>query len=346
MTYVTQVNAPVRTVQPEGRAAEHDVGVLLYDDVVAEYRDFATYAAGDSPCFEEWALGVAEDEEVVAWLGTLPPVKRQPNLVFAAARWHGAAAPASYAALRAVLIEQEPAVRATVMARATQTNEVGRLATLVPVLGLITGPVSLIEVGASAGLCLFPDRYDYEWPPLGGLRGSGGPLLSARAAGDLPVPAAHPHVAWRGGVDLNPLDVADPDAMAWLENLVWPEQDERRERLRAAVGVARREPPVIRKGDLLDHVADLVDEAAPHGTPVVLHSAVIAYLEEPDRERFHDLMTGLVAEGRCRWISNEGSRVLPRVTGELEVPSGRFVTALDGTPVAYSHGHGHAIDWR
>jgi len=44
--------------------------------------------------------------------------------------------------------------------------------------------------------------------------------------------------------------------------------------------------------------------------------------------------------------SNEGRRVLPRVTGGLEVPSGRFVTALDGTPVAYSHGHGHAIDWR
>jgi hypothetical protein len=43
--------------------------VLLYDDVVSEYRDFATYAAGDSPCFQEWALGVADDEEVLAWLG-------------------------------------------------------------------------------------------------------------------------------------------------------------------------------------------------------------------------------------------------------------------------------------
>ena len=56
-------------------------------------------------------------------------------------------------------------------------------------------------------------------------------------------------------------------------------------------------------------------------------------------------MTGLVGAGRCRWISNEGRRVLPGVTGDREVPSGRFVTALDGVPVAYSHGHGHAIDW-
>jgi hypothetical protein len=318
--------------------------VLLYDDVIEEYRDFASYAAGDSPCFEEWATGVADDPEVLAWLETLPPIKRQPNLVFAAARWHGAPAPAPYDSLRRVLLEREPDVRETVMSRATQTNEVGRLATLAPVMGLLEGPLALIEVGASAGLCLFPDRYDYAWPPLGGLRGGGAALLTAEATGPLPVPARPLEVGWRGGVDLNPLDVTDPDAMAWLETLVWPEQDQRRERLRTAVAVARREPPALRRADLFDALPALLDEAAPHGTPVVFHSAVVAYLEQADRDRFHDLMTGLVSEGRCRWISNEGRGVLPRVSGS-HVPTGRFVTALDGVPLAYSHGHGHAIDW-
>ncbi len=319
--------------------------MLLHDDVIAEYLDFAAYAAGDSPCFEEWARGVADDPEVLAWLGTLPTIKRQPNLVFAAARWHGAPAPGPYAALRRVLLEQEPDVRATVMARATQTNEVGRLATLVPVLALVEGPLALVEVGASAGLCLFPDRYDYAWPPLGGLRGSGGPVLTAQASGPLPLPVRHPEVAWRAGIDLNPLDVTDPDATAWLENLVWPEQDERRERLRAAIDVARQDPPLLVRGDLLDRLPDLLEQAAPHGTPVVLHSAVVAYLDEPDRRRFHALMTDLVTAGRCRWISNEGPRVLPDVTGDRAVPPGRFVTALDGVPGALSHGPGHTVDW-
>lgn len=319
--------------------------MLLHDDVVEEYRDFATYAAGDSPCFEEWALAVADDDEVLAWLATLPPVKRQPNLVLAAARWHGAPAPGPYAGLRRVLLEHEREVRDTIMSRATQTNEVGRLATLTPVLGLLDGPLALVEVGASAGLCLFPDRYDYDWPPAGALRGSGGPVLTAAATGPLPVPDAHPRVVWRGGVDLDPLDVADADAMAWLDNLVWPEQDERRARLRAAIEVARREPPTLQRGDLFDHLPGLLEEAARHGTPVVFHSAVVAYLEVAGRERFHDLMTGLVEEGRCRWISNEGRRVLPRLTDGLDVPSGRFVTALDGVPLAYAHGHGHAVEW-
>lgn len=322
--------------------------MLLHDDLIAEYRDFATYAAGDSPCFEEWALGVVADPEVLAWLTTLPPVKRQPNLVFAAARWHGAPAPGPYAGLRRVLLDREEAVRATVVSRATQTNEVGRLATLAPVLARVPGPVALVEVGASAGLCLYPDRYAYAWPPLGGLRGpagSGGPLLTAQAEGPMPVPTALPAVAWRAGVDLNPLDVTDPDATAWLENLVWPEQDERRARLRAALDVARAEPADLRRGDLLDLLPGLVEEAAAHGTPVVLHSAVIAYLAPDDRDRFHALVSDLVAQGRCRWISNEGPRVLPAVTGALAVPPGRFVTALDGVPLALSHGHGHALTW-
>lgn len=319
---------------------------MQMDGEIAErYRDFAAYADGDSPCFVDWALGVAADAEIHAWLADLPTLKQQPNLVFAAARWHGAQTPSPYAELRRTLLEQEVAIKQTILDRATQTNEVGRLATLTPVCAQIAGPLSLIEVGASAGLCLFPDRYDYAWPPLGGLTGSGGPTLSASASGDLPVPLAHPVISWRGGADLNPLDVHDDDAMAWLMNLVWPEQDVRRQRLAEAIRIARADRPLVVAGDLFDALPDLLVEARRHGTPVVFHSAVIAYLEVDQRERFHDLMIDLVSDGTCRWVSNEAPEVLPRITGDLTVPVGRFVLGLDGAPVALTHGHGSAIDW-
>ena len=265
--------------------------VLLHDDVIAEYRDFATYAAGDSPCFEAWASAVAEDPEVLAWLATLPPRKRQPNLVLAAARWHGAPAPGPYDGLRRVLLEQEPEVRATVRSRATQTNEVGRLASLVPVMSLVEGPLALVEVGASAGLCLYPDRYDYAWPPLGGLRGSGGPVLTAVASGPLPVPTAHPEVAWRERGRPPPPRRGRPgrDGVAGEPGVARAGRPTR-------AGCARpsRSPPRTRRrcarGDLLDHLPGLVEEAAAHGTPVVFHSAVIAYLEPAGRRLFHDLV--------------------------------------------------------
>ena len=166
------------------------------------------------------------------------------------------------------------------------------------------------------------------------------------AEGPGPWPDGLPQVAWRGGIDLNPLDVTDPDTARWLEVLVWPEHDDRRALLRRAIEVTRQDPPHLVRGDLLTDLDPLLDEASEHGRVVVQHSAVIAYLEREDRERFTDQMLARVAEGRCRWISNEGSRVLPRVsaTGPA-APADRFVLALDGRAVAWTHGHGRSITW-
>jgi hypothetical protein len=323
-----------------------------YAEAVEQYATFARDAAGESPCFDEWARGVAADPEVLAWVATLPGLKQQPNLVFAAARWHGVPAPGPYAGLREALLGDDGTIRATILARSTQTNEVGRLATLTPAFAAAAGdgPVALLEVGASAGLCLYPDRWSYEWRLADGATVSAGtgPTLAADVTGPAPVPATPPEVAWRGGIDLNPLDVTDADAMDWLTNLVWPEHDDRRERLATAIGIAREDPPRLVTGDLLEELPALVQEASAHGTVVVFHSAVIAYLEDPDRARFQRLMTDLVADGRCHWVSNEGKRVLPEVTAAgPAVPEHlqTFVLGIDGRARAWTHGHGRSMRW-
>src|ERR1700685_1314341 len=67
-----------------------------------EYRRFARLEArGHSPAYEALAMAVAADRPVLAFLASLPPGKRQPNLLFAAARSPlraGAAAAAAGAA--------------------------------------------------------------------------------------------------------------------------------------------------------------------------------------------------------------------------------------------------------
>ena len=322
-------------------------------ELAEEYREFAAQAA-DSATFTAWSAAVADDAEVLDWLATLPRAKQQPNLVLAAARLHGVPAPGPYAALREALLADgsDGPIRATVLERSTQTNEVGRLATLAPAFAIVAAqhddaPLSLLEVGASAGLCLYPDRYTYRWRTEGGdVVVGAGPGLACDVTGPAPLPQRVPRVAARRGIDLNPLDVTDPDTARWLEVLVWPEHDDRRALLRRAIEVARQDPPHLVRGDLLTDLDPLLDEASEHGRVVVQHSAVIAYLEREDRERFTDQMLARVAEGRCRWISNEGSRVLPRVsaTGPA-APADRFVLALDGRAVAWTHGHGRSITW-
>jgi len=323
----------------------------LHTDVVTQYADFAAYTHGYSPCLEAWSLGVADDPEVQAWVAGLPGLKQQPNLVFAAARWHGVPAPGPYAALREALLGDDGRIRATILERSTQTNEVGRLATLTPAFAALSAgePLALLEVGASAGLCLHPDRYHYEWGTEGGTVTAGdGPTLACAVTGPAPLPAEPPAIAWRGGVDLNPLDVTDPDATAWLTTLVFPEHDDRRALLEQAIAIARTDPPELVRGDLLEELPGLVDRAAAHGPVVVFHSAVIAYLEPADRSRFQDLVTGLVAEGRCHWVSNEGKGVLHEVTATgPEVPEEltTFVLGIDGRAVAWTHGHGRSMTW-
>jgi hypothetical protein len=71
---------------------------------------------------------------------------------------------------------REP-LRALILSRSTQTNEPARCAVLLPALVCLPQPLALIEVGASAGLCLYPDRYGYDY---GGHR-LGPPADSGRA---------------------------------------------------------------------------------------------------------------------------------------------------------------------
>jgi hypothetical protein len=116
-------------------------------------------------------------------------------------------------------------------------------------------------------------------------------VLDCDVEGRPPLPRRLPEVVSRGGVDLNPLDVRDDDAMRWLQVLVWPGHDGRRSRLAAAVALLRADPTALVRGDLVDRLPDLVEHVPREATLVVFHSAVLGYLPQPDRDRFTETVT-------------------------------------------------------
>jgi hypothetical protein len=164
-------------------------------------------------------------------------------------------------------------------------------------LAALPGPLALIEVGASAGLCLLPDRYAYDYggtivgDPTAPLR------LACQPHGPVPIPTRLPEVVWRRGIDLAPIDLNDPDAVRWLECCVWPDQPQRLARLQATVELARADPPVVVRGDLLELVGPVVAQAPADATVVVFHAATLVYLPEPGRQRFAQLMADPTAAG-------------------------------------------------
>ena len=209
-------------------------------------------------------------------------------------------------------------------------------------------PLALLEVGASAGLCLLPDRYHYDY---GGTRvrgiatpGADTPVFPCRVSDGAPLPAGPVEVAWRAGLDLNPLRANDTDDRDWLETLVWPEQTDRLARLRQALSVAAQVRPPVTAGDLLTDLKTLAADAPSDATLVIYHTAVLAYIADPAlRNAFVDTVRSMKAV----WICNESPRVFPDIARNAASapPKGAFLMSVDANPVAWTGPHGQFLDW-
>lgn len=315
----------------------------MTEAIVRRFRRFAeTEARGRSPLYEALCHGIAADHEILTFLADLPVAKQQPNLLLAAVRFV-CGVQSSPEHFRAALLAHEAAIRMEMLRRRTQTNEPARCASLLPVLAQLPGPLALLEVGASAGLCLLPDRYGYAYAGHGPF-GAERPRFPCTANAATPVPIDRPSIVWRAGLDLNPLDVCKDDDMAWLEALVWPDQPDRGARLHAAIALAREDPPRIVAGDLLTALPALAAEAPAGATLVVFHTAVLAYITDPDaRAGFVRSVRDLPAV----WISNEAPYVFPDIAARLAMPVRRdaFLLAVDGEPTAWTDPHGAWVDW-
>src|SRR6185312_17196018 len=130
--------------------------------IAAAYREFARAARGRSPLYVEIAGAIAEDEALVDRIASLPSEKQQPNLILGAAKYLFGTA-RDWPEFRKRVESHWDAVVMVMMARRTQTNEPARCATLLPLLATLPQPLALLEVGASAGLCLLPDKYAYDY---------------------------------------------------------------------------------------------------------------------------------------------------------------------------------------
>ncbi|MEZ3161654.1 DUF2332 domain-containing protein [Microbacterium sp. BWT-B31] len=314
-------------------------------------------AAGRSALYEQWARGVAGDARVRGILSRIPAGHRQPPLVFAVTRLLGAPE-GGFAQWAEWVSAHADAVVGECARRRLQTNEPLRCAALLPALALIDGPIALVEVGASAGLCLFPDRYSYRYRgdavavSLDPASGPSRAVLSSGLSFDERMPRlALPEIVWRSGIDLDPLDAADPADRRFLTTLVWPGEEGRAERIEAALEVAREEPALLVRGDATAPgvLADLAARAPREATLVVTTPGVLPHIPRAGRLA---LAEAIEAAG-ARWITIDP----PSLHADLEALRGReprvdptawdgFVLALDGAALAAVDPLGAWVAWR
>ncbi|MFJ4999602.1 DUF2332 family protein [Microbacterium sp. NPDC088619] len=322
----------------------------MTDAVRLRYRRFADdEAPGRSDLYAEWASGVAEDPEMQRVLARIPENRRQPPLVFAVTRMLGVGL-ARYDGWRAFVLSRADEIVRECGDRRLQTNEPLRLAPLLPVLSEIDGPIALLEVGASAGLCLYPDRYSYRFVGTDGavrasLDPTDGPspvVLQSRVDGPLPA-MRMPTVVWRAGIDLAPLDARDDLDRRWLQGLVWPGEEGREQRVRAALDVVAADPPRLVPGDALERIDALAAEAPRDATLVITTPGVLVHIPRESRTALIEHIRGLDA----RWVTIDPPSLLdvwqPPVAAEAW-PG--FVVALDGDVRAAADPLGRWWEWR
>ncbi|WP_194410949.1 DUF2332 domain-containing protein [Microbacterium cremeum] len=324
------------------------------ESVTQRYARFAREEAPDrSALYEEWARGVAAEPAVAGILARIPADRRQPPLVFAVTRMLGAPE-GRFEEWADWLGAHADEVVAEASGRRLQTNEPQRCAALLPALATVDGPIALLEIGASAGLCLFPDRYSYRFRDQGAVTaldpedGPSAVVLECEVSGDPPL--RMPDIVWRAGIDLAPLDARAEEDRRFLTSLVWPGESGRVVRIEAALDVVAADPPLLYAGDATDpEVLRQASARAPHdATLVVTTPGVLPHIPRAGRERLIRTLRTLDAV----WITidppalheaGRGREGRPPVDGAAW---GGFVLARDAEPLAAVDPLGAFVHWR
>ncbi len=311
-----------------------------YEHLAAKFTEWASDFERVTPMYAELARGIAADPELLALLDHAPEEQQLPVLLFASVHSLVLAEPeipaaafypsvdqgvdtfdGAFEAFRKLCTSRRADIAALLATRVTQTNEVGRCGLYLPALSLIApdvGVLSLVDVGASAGLNLYLDQYHYSFVP--GIEV--GPVSEVNLRCELrgehrPEQLAVPTIAGRLGIDRSPIDLADRNDRNWLRACVWPEQTERFHRLDSAISIAQSMPSEIRRGDATAELERAIGTARRSGHPVVMNSWVLNYLSSDERRAYVAELDRLGSRAELTWVFAES----PRLCRELPLPT-------------------------
>lgn len=229
-----------------------------------------------------------------------------------------------------------------------QTNETGRSAVLMPGYAEIsrrTGlPLSILEIGASAGLNLLWNRFAYRYGDRFVGDANAPVTIEAEWRGPWCNVERPPQVVAKRGCDRAPIDLAAPGAADRLIAYVWPEQAARLARVQAAIALAQAERPPLEKADAGDWLERQLAARVPGAVTVVAHTIVWQYIARDTRQKIEALLksTGERATSAAplAWLTLEqyAPDLLPEVRLTLW-PGG------ETRKIANAHPHGAWIEW-
>ncbi|MCR6645178.1 MAG: DUF2332 domain-containing protein [Terricaulis sp.] len=231
-----------------------------------------------------------------------------------------------------------------------QTNETRRAIALLA--GFLTfaeewrGPIDTLEIGASAGLNLYWDRFRYRTQAWAW--GQQSPVLIDTDWQAPAPPLPQIAVRHRAACDLNPLDIRDEAARLQLRSYIWADQPERLARFDGAVALALENSARVDRADAAEWLAQKLAARADDAATIVYHSVFLQYPPRAAREAIVDAIQSAGAaatpQAPLAWVRLEPEAVTDGAENGL-----RFVIDLTTWPggrrriLGYTDGHVRAI---
>ncbi|AZN40973.1 DUF2332 domain-containing protein [Paenibacillus albus] len=255
---------------------------------------------GSSPLYEHLARSIAEDEKLLELAARSTPGQPVPNLFLGAVHYLLLSGKEHDLAHYYASIVKEPGEPGEAIQhfndfcrefeyeiiqllenKLVQTNEVRRCGYLYPsfcrIYQITQKPLALIELGTSAGLQLMWDQYCYAYTPNEKYGAIHSTLeISAEIKGDkTPFLLKYsPPVSRRIGLDLNVIDLNDPEDSLWLKALIWPEHHERSSYFEKAADCLKNHPLELVEGDGVSLLPEIVSTISEDSTICIFHTHV------------------------------------------------------------------------
>ncbi|WP_342534923.1 DUF2332 domain-containing protein [Lysinibacillus sp. FSL K6-1151] len=266
-------------------------------------RQFQMFAQqecqGSSPLYEHLATKIANDEDLLDIASSIPQDQPAPNLLLAAVHYLLATSndPLTnyYASLtpsphpiqevfpifKAFVLSHTNELTTLFQEKLVQTNEIRRCAYLYPMMTEIYAkhqqPLAFIEIGASAGLQLGMDHYNYCYnQQLSIINTENDYMLFSENRGEtLPTSLSQsPIVCQRIGIDLKPINLGNKVESQWLQALIWPEHHERRILFQQALPIINQLDIQLIKGDAIQLIKKLSRIIEQEAMLVIYHTHV------------------------------------------------------------------------
>ncbi|MFG6149334.1 DUF2332 domain-containing protein [Halobacillus sp. B23F22_1] len=335
--------------------------------IAEKFSNFAVYECnGSSELYMKLSLQISNDKDVLKLCHSAREGQPIPNLLLGAVHYlllKGVNHPLKeyypsivsqpknddhlFEVFKDFCFENVNEIKPILRSKLVQTNEVRRCAYLYPLFCYIhhrtSKPLSLIEIGTSAGLQLLWDQYSYSYGDehIYGNKKSLVHLSSRVRKGSLPdqIISSLPPVNDRRGIDLHVSDLTDEEDYQWLKALIWPEHKERMVIFEHAVTQLKESPPPLLAGNGVELLTDLTKEIPAETTICVFHTHVANQMTAVVKEKLIDQINKIGEQRKVFHIYNNMEDSMLHVD---VVEKGN----VEKNIVGETDGHGRWFDWK